>query len=136
MIEARHVHCWKAFYPFIDIGFSVITTHWRSREAAAAAASPRVDVEEASQQLTAAAVAQQKGKSLVRDSKHFQVFVHMAGTATRVHWVPPHTTLSDLYCDAGLGSLGDGSDVHATVGTRLCGWKEKVLDCGDCAGTR
>ena len=83
---------------------------------------------------TAAAVAQQNGKTLIRDSEHSQVFVHIAGTSTGVPWVTPNTTLSDLCCDAGLGSLGDGSDVHATVGTR--GWKEKVLDCGVCAGNR
>ena len=110
--------------------------HWRSPDTAAAVASPRADVEEASQQLTAAAVSQQKGKSLIRDSEHFQVFVHIAGTTTRVHWVTPHTTLSDLCCDAGLGSLGDGGDVYATVGTRRRGWKEKVLDFGVFAGTR
>ena len=57
---------------------------------AEAKASPRVDVDETSQQLSAAADAQQKGSILIRDPENFQVFVHIAGSGARVLWVTPH----------------------------------------------
>ena len=73
----------------------------RSRFAfAKAKASPRVDVDETS--LSAAADVQQKGSFLIRGPESFQVFVHIAGSGTRVLWVTPCTTLSDLCGIAGL----------------------------------
>ena len=91
---------------------------WGSRFAfAEAKASPWVDVDETP--LSAAADAQQKGSILIRDPESFQVFVHIAGSGSRVLWVTPCTTLSDLCGIAGLDDcVENGCDVYATVGTR------------------
>ena len=103
---------------------------------AEAKAPPRVDVDETSQQLSAAADAQQKGSILIRDPESFQVFVHIGGSGARVLWVTPCTTLSDLCGSAGLDCVGNRCDVYATVGTRLLGWNQSVHSCGVVAGSR
>ena len=136
LIEASEVVCVKRRFFVALNGALAETTRWRSPPAAAAAASPRVDVEETSQQLSAAADDRQKGSILIRDPESFQVFVHIAGSGTRVLWVTPRTTLSDLCGTAGLDRVENGCDVYATVGTRLLGWDQSVHSCGVVAGSR
>ena len=62
---------------------------------------------------------QQKGLESERQAnQEFQVFVHVAGSATRVLWVSQHTTVVDVCCALG------GEDAGAE---RNCWWFETTL---------
>ena len=109
----------------VPTGFTAITTR-PQRSSLAAAATPRVDVEETSRQQAAAALPFQQQKDQEVSCQANQDYLSSFTLLGLRHgsWVSHRKKVADVCLACGLECTGNVSDMCPTMGTKLFTWDD------------